>query len=1325
MQNLTMDLSPATTANRLVRTLSRRVRSLIAAAMTLGLCASSRAALVGHWKLDNDLTDSAGTHNGTMVGTETHVFGEVGKAVSLNGASQVTLGVGAVPTSAYTKSAWVWCAGSATNSILSGDDATSRHVLWVPASNGGLLSAGHNGNYTVVQDNIPLALSNWVHVAVTYDSAVNGGTLKLYKNGVLVGGSQAIASNVTAATATSANIGGFNGNGYFNGIIDDVGVWNTALSDAQILAIYNSGLKHVPLDRTTNSVFNLVPEANDYTILYELPIPNAQNLGTNGWPGYITDYSQAYNNPFGFDRVAYYLELQTASNAPLQWVYASMDRFSTNTITLGVPSVISGAFFQQNVTNLNVYSSSGAVTTGTNIQTGNIEFWGWSYITANGAGVPFASDAVYDSGDAIWYQGTYGSMQIHNHASGAQTIMAYNAWANGGGDVGIGNAGTANTDWTFAGNAGSYAVKNLLVLIRPATLPNVTFTSMPKNMQLYPRSLQTDTANVTVSGTVNDPGYDQIVVNVSRAGALYTNMTQALTYAGGHAAFSQTTTIFSELAEYNFTVSLVQTGQPTQVASATNVVAGDVILVNGQSNAEAMEYVGSANGNQSGFLRSFGSRAAAPQGVAADLNWRIAEGDQSQDPAAVGQWPLKMGRLIVDTYQIPVAIINEAYPGEPIGYFPRNNANPLDLTTNYGCLLYRVQQAGVENAVRAILFFQGESDNDNGAVQESGFMALYRNWLKDYPSVERTYVFQVRPGCTVTQTLGDLRNRQRLYADKFPGIEVMTTEGVDGRYNQSGLGYCHYVYSGGYETIGNQIFGVVARDLYGAPALGNLDSLNVAYAYYSQPGHNEITIITRNVSDSITFQSGAQADFVVQGSGVTVTSGTASGNKIILELSGDGNTGTGISYNGHAGPGSWVLNSTGVGMLTFYNQMINLSSNTAPVAPSGLSASTYATTEQDLKWNATTNAAYYIILRNGVEIGTTYDTVFYDMNVAPGSSYAYSVEAVGLTATSAPSATITAPTSIVAEQNGGLIASDNAGDVAYSPAWPYQWLSGYNGGFGFGPWTLSASNTGGFFVGDSTQNGFITSGGINVYNSYNGLNLSWGMWANSNSGPAEIVADRPFNMPLGVGQTFEIYVDTGWNDGTEGFVLRTGNDTNNKNNGARFEFRHVANQNYSIIASILTNAAVGWTDGGVKVDFTLTDVDTYSVTMSGLISGVSQTINGTLGGTAGAAINSVALFDENINSGQPNFDLYFNSMSIAGGAQVTSIQLVGTNALISFDTATGFKYDLQTSTDLVAGVWSTVISNVAGTGGTVGLTNSFAPTIGNHFYRLGTSRSSP
>ncbi len=46
---------------------------------------------------------------------------------------------------------------------------------------------------------------------------------------------------------------------------------------------------------------------------------------------------------------------------------------------------------------------------------------------------------------------------------------------------------------------------------------------------------------------------------------------------------------------------------------------------------------------------------------------------------SVGQWAIRMGRRIVDTYKVPVALVNGAHGGQPISFFQRNDANPDDL----------------------------------------------------------------------------------------------------------------------------------------------------------------------------------------------------------------------------------------------------------------------------------------------------------------------------------------------------------------------------------------------------------------------------------------------------------------------------------------------------------------------------------------------------------------------------------------------------------------------------------------------------------------------
>jgi hypothetical protein len=76
-------------------------------------------------------------------------------------------------------------------------------------------------------------LNTWTHVAGT----ANGSVAKSYMNGVEVG---SVAAGATYEGYSIPNnfIGG--GHGYFNGLIDDVRIYNRALSAAEIQAIYNA-----------------------------------------------------------------------------------------------------------------------------------------------------------------------------------------------------------------------------------------------------------------------------------------------------------------------------------------------------------------------------------------------------------------------------------------------------------------------------------------------------------------------------------------------------------------------------------------------------------------------------------------------------------------------------------------------------------------------------------------------------------------------------------------------------------------------------------------------------------------------------------------------------------------------------------------------------------------------------------------------------------------------------------------------------------------------------------------------------------------------------
>ena len=202
-----------------------------------------------------------------------------------------------------------------------------------------------------------------------------------------------------------------------------------------------------------------VPEAKDYQLVYDLDLAKLGPTIT-----YDVDNRAKIHQPL--DRIAYFLELQGADKQ-MQYLYVSMDAFADSLDKIGVPTVTSGARFQQNVANMNVYSNVKGIVAGTGLAGGNNEFWPHNYGPANSANVPNASAQVWDFGDEPMDPADgYGSMQVHNHDA-RQTLFALNNWKNGShADLGIGNQATGNPDWTFAGNAGSYQVKRLRVLVR-------------------------------------------------------------------------------------------------------------------------------------------------------------------------------------------------------------------------------------------------------------------------------------------------------------------------------------------------------------------------------------------------------------------------------------------------------------------------------------------------------------------------------------------------------------------------------------------------------------------------------------------------------------------------------------------------------------------------------------------------------------------------------------------------------------------------------------------------------------------------------------------
>ena len=78
---------------------------------------------------------------------------------------------------------------------------------------------------------------NWYHVAVTYD----GATAALYVDGARLGATESISIVMEQATRNSYIAKPLGTGAYFDGTVDEVALWSTALSAANIAGIYGGG----------------------------------------------------------------------------------------------------------------------------------------------------------------------------------------------------------------------------------------------------------------------------------------------------------------------------------------------------------------------------------------------------------------------------------------------------------------------------------------------------------------------------------------------------------------------------------------------------------------------------------------------------------------------------------------------------------------------------------------------------------------------------------------------------------------------------------------------------------------------------------------------------------------------------------------------------------------------------------------------------------------------------------------------------------------------------------------------------------------------------
>ncbi len=198
--------------------------------------------LVALWSGEGNADDSVGGINGELTGDATYEEGKVGQAFALDGTRGTSVNVGnpaQLQLQDFTITAWI-----KRDNAQSVSADFPRAVIFGYGQDGYALYMNSGGNPILSKYNVrggetrahtAIKDTNWHHLAVTK----SGTTVVFYVDGVAYPAADANYDAEFGFT-TEAAIGASGKNAVLNfwGLIDEVGIYNRALSASEIQAIY-------------------------------------------------------------------------------------------------------------------------------------------------------------------------------------------------------------------------------------------------------------------------------------------------------------------------------------------------------------------------------------------------------------------------------------------------------------------------------------------------------------------------------------------------------------------------------------------------------------------------------------------------------------------------------------------------------------------------------------------------------------------------------------------------------------------------------------------------------------------------------------------------------------------------------------------------------------------------------------------------------------------------------------------------------------------------------------------------------------------------------
>ena len=421
----------------------------------------------------------------------------------------------------------------------------------------------------------------------------------------------------------------------------------------------------------------------------------------------------------------------------------------------------------------------------------------------------------------------------------------------------------------------------------PATDPWVERTPLanekPVAGQFFARNPFTNLGTIYYRGRQSGTP-DDVFLKVYRTPSggsetLYSTHRQALT--GG--AYDFTAQIEAGLFTYRVAYGTGTSGLDTNVATVNNLLCGDAFIIEGQSNAQATandDAVANPQINTSDpWVKTYDASLGWGPGYAKPLS--------PEWGSKVGYWGMQLAKDIVAQHSMPICLINGAVGGT---YIAQHQPNPANRTVGagtydiYANLLNRVIAARLTHGIRGVFWHQGESDastfgppvEPDYLSYEQNFLSMSSAWKQDFPNFQRYVVFQIAPNpCSIGPFASEIREVHRQLPRLYSNMSLVNSIAVPG------YGGCHYT-KAGYESLSSRVLPVVKRDFYGVSNPDAVTPPNLVKAYFTSSAR---TAIALQFDQAMSWSSFSLPNWHVNDVANQVTSGSASGNIITLQLS--------------------------------------------------------------------------------------------------------------------------------------------------------------------------------------------------------------------------------------------------------------------------------------------------------------------------------------------------------------------------------------------------------------------------------------------------------